>query len=139
MNREIKFRIWDIDNKRYLSEFAGANKTRVEEFSIESLGYIGWAQTVFRGHRETKRNIGQNFIFQQFTGLLDENGKEIYEGDILSGETKDTIFDNLICQYEIDYGGYSFVYNLGENQDFKYWFKQLTNLEVTGNIFEKNE
>lgn len=55
--RQIKFRGWDHNEGRFLSW---------EEMQE------GTVQDVFRV-----------FELNQFTGLLDKNGKEIYEGDIL--------------------------------------------------------
>lgn len=61
MNRIIKFRCWDKENK--------AMNYFIPLFNSES-GGVSW--------------IGGKLIPMQFTGLLDKNGKEIYEGDIVA-------------------------------------------------------
>ena len=71
--REIKFRAWDKAHGRYVSH--------PEDFAINLNGKLVYSED---------GGIGEfpehPFIFEQFTGLHDSNGKEIYEGDILKGE-----------------------------------------------------
>lgn len=76
---------------------------------------------------------------EQFTGLRDKNGKEIYEGDIVHGTTRYFIKEQtgIVC-----FGGMSFNFH---NDDG--WFYTVTNhnieslpeIEVIGNIHENPE
>ncbi len=64
IKRVIKFRVWDVSDKKWTTEIN-------LPFSQEVVGMCSFM------------NYPNKYIYQQFTGLFDKNGKEIYEGDIL--------------------------------------------------------
>lgn len=76
MNREIKFRAWCIPNNEF------NNYVEVYSYVDGSVGYsAGLRNNQAVGNSE-------NFIIEQFTGIKDKKGKDIYEGDIVQWKTR---------------------------------------------------
>ena len=124
--REIKFRVWC--------------KQTEEMHAVERLGFDnGELWYIEDEDRETEppyfpdRN---DSVLMQYTGLKDKNGKEIYEGDILT-KVKNSSLDLYVswCQDEC-------YYDLRSLSGVP--FKKLTKnnvikSEVIGNIYENAE
>jgi len=79
----------------------------------------------------------------QFTGLLDKNGKEIYEGDILSTHIPENrLYKNGEVIYSKEYLTYLVKYYFGKDYASEYLsYIQNMNIEVEviGNIYENPE
>lgn len=115
--KTIKFRAW-VNNKsnRYMA-IQG-------EPDLETLQY-------FMFHYGTENNL------MQFTGLVDKNGVEIYEGDILNCQDRiiQVVWHEQAGQWDTNFIRYIFdlCSNGITNQEWKY------RAIVVGNIYENPE
>lgn len=113
MERELKFRAWDGKNMILFSDMTIGIERRYNK------PYVFFNTDTFGG----EVRLGKHEVMQ-FTGLHDKNGKEIYEGDILSNY-RGSIYtvDDMI----------DFHFYVADNPG---WFSIS---EVIGNRFENPE
>lgn len=74
-------------------------------------------------------------IIEQYTGLKDKNGKEIYEGDIVKIEAYSRVFQVVYRKWDC-----SFVYENDEDEEIAHMFDGFPDeYEIIGNIHENPE
>lgn len=114
--REIKFRAWDTYQKKFL-----------KNYTVYQYGNVS-----SNGNRIPRKEV----VLQQYTGIKDKHGKEIYEGDILEYKYYSEMYIKIIKW------GY-FGWGLADKLDSRAcevslgWYSDR--FEVIGNIYENPE
>lgn len=96
MEREIKFRACDKFQKKYV--FTGFHICgEVSAFGgMESVIYETWKERSEALGYSSTIEAWDDFEFEQFTGMVDVNKKDIYESDILKSIKDDVLFNWLV-------------------------------------------
>lgn len=136
MNRQLKFRVWDKLAERMIYP----HNDNQQHFIIDLNG---------RFHNLQNGSGGDDYVIQQYTGLNDSKGKEIYEGDIVKEHHFEDWGDEIgyeyigivvykMCSDGILFAGYKTI--AAKNQNTKFSGNAIqSDCEVIGNIFEHAE
>lgn len=141
--RDIKFRAYDKLKKEWVDDIVlslnGCPHTRAETGAHEVVEK--WYKDTYPAESCASYSCpwvfdasnwygAENIILQQYTGLTDRNGKEIYEGDIvrLFSPDGEPVFH---AEINFDYGCWMITHIQ--------LYSHVRNCEVIGNIFESPE
>lgn len=109
--REIKFRAWNKEKKKMFDDVEGKNNSK-DPINLNAF---------FRNNE---------FEWMQYTSLMDKDGKDIYEGDIITdgiGVWYVYYAENIASFWLMDYKGYKTGHIIAENN------------KIIGNIYENPE
>lgn len=127
MNREIKFRIWDNADKKYLSlqDYQGLGAIEVENDGTLTLSPRYRFLT-------SMMIMPERFIPQQYVGLKDKNGVEVYEGDKVMFDYEWTKPDEIgVITWNKDTASFQIKGHIPSSS-----MKHLDRMKVIGNICE---
>jgi uncharacterized phage protein (TIGR01671 family) len=123
--REIKFRAW-VRNQKTMLPVIGirdiGNGSGIIELRMLDVTYVS---TIYLGEYEVE--------LMQFIGLKDNNGKEIYEGDIVR-ESDPYEEISVVGPVKYSYGSFYIENDFEHNS-----WEGTTDIEVVGNIYENPE
>ena len=127
--REIKFRAWSSGRK--------------EMTEVENINFKGNAVYLISKYLRLVANLDETELMQ-YTGLQDENGVDIYEGDIinLSYEYFDGHFRDNEIVGKVCFEGSSFRISYKKYDEIREWRidePEILSIEVIGNIYENPE
>ena len=131
-----KYRAWYVLAEEMINEILMISFVRKE-----IIGKFSDGSTSVPLKFEYKRN-GEDVILMQSTGLKDKNGKEIFEGDIITNG------QNVMCMKKRNTLGFyieekekvEFIADCADLEEFEADAKEVAdNIEIIGNIYKNPE
>lgn len=120
----MKVRVWNKNLTKFLPK---------EEWCLDFDGGLIFVDTYRNNVNDfqvTLRAVPKSsYVVQHFTGIQDDNGKDIYEGDILKNIGEVEFYKGAFRVQFVDGSGYLCWHT----------FCSLKNLEIIGNIFQNPE
>ena len=138
MNRQIEFRGKRLDNGEWVYGYYVENKLGNHFiYEIERNGEFVW-----NSYEVDPSTVGQ------FTGLVDKNGKRIYEGDFIQSNkskynrfNKDGIyevyFNEFLCHFALVDSSVEWHKKHGAYDDYSLTGAKTKDFEVIGTIYDK--
>ncbi len=127
--RELKFRIWNTADKSFLDTTPGEwgyyYITTDGKFMVH-YNKVGLGDNPFCKAKEVNLTY---MVIQLYSEAKDKNGKEIYEGDIIRYQGR---------VGRIEFFATMFVCSWDDQTDNELAYMTINDIEVIGNIFEKN-
>lgn len=145
--RQIKFRVWSKIKKQFIQNW-WIGEIKNANFNN---GLIGFNTDTFNteDYIDSEDFHINNCVIQQFTGLIDKNNKEIYEGDIVKTDPEHITLKLTSDPTEYTAGIVKFIrqgFNIGQKNIGSVEMHEYAacdccpcGLEIIGNIFENKE
>jgi uncharacterized phage protein (TIGR01671 family) len=148
--RELKFRVWNKATKSWLNETAGTHcwsEYSINIFTGEIVEFVTGDNKFFSRADEPSFYFDKTvvvkespYVIQQYTGIKDKNGKEIYEGDLINytcvageGDYQKEINQEVFFEDGMFLFDRNALFSMGDSNFLK------QSIEVVGNIFENPE